>query len=119
MPTTTIFSLHRLTWSVDGRRQTCGAHQIHGLPTETANIALERGLALLPDSDRYKTMRREAERTGWPHLSDDMKTYDLDRSPDTTAVYSSAGKFVREEQQTFTPFDRGPPKQVFVSGPKE
>jgi hypothetical protein len=118
MPTTTIFSLERLSWLVDGKRESCGPHQIHGLPTEAANIAIARGLAILPDSDRYKQMRAEAERTGWPHLADAQRVYDLDRDPNTATVYSSGGKKAREEQ-TFTRIDRGPPRQVFVTRPSE
>jgi hypothetical protein len=77
-----------------------------------------RGLAIPPDSDRYKAMREEAKKTGWPHLTDAQKTYDLDRDPNTTAVFSSGGRKVREEQ-TFTRIDKGPPRQVFVSGPEK
>jgi hypothetical protein len=32
MPTITVFSLERLSWLVDGKRESCGAYQIHGLP---------------------------------------------------------------------------------------
>jgi hypothetical protein len=118
MPETSIFSLERLSWLDDhGARRNCGAFEIHGLPTRFANIALERGLAILPDSDRYKAMRVESVRTGWPHQLD-TKTYDLDRDPNMVAVYSSGGKKVREEQ-TFTRIDRGPPRQVFVTRPPE
>jgi hypothetical protein len=55
--------------------------------------------------------------TGWPHLTDAARIYDLDR-PNTAAVYSSGGKKVRDEP-TFTRVDRGPPKQVFVTRPSE
>jgi hypothetical protein len=43
MPVMTVFSLERLSWLADGKRQTCGAFEIRGLPTEAAKIALNRG----------------------------------------------------------------------------
>jgi hypothetical protein len=58
-------------------------------------------------------MREEAKRTGWPHLIDAQKIYDLSRDPNTTEVFSSAGRKVREEQ-TFTRIDRGPPRRVEI-----
>jgi hypothetical protein len=109
MPEITVFSLQRLSWSVDGRRQDCGAYQTRSLPVEAANIAMARGLAIAPDSDRYKQMREEAKRTGWPHILDN-KTYDLARDQDTEAVYSNSGKFLR--------YDRGPTRQVSVKRPE-
>jgi hypothetical protein len=114
MPETSIFSLERLSWLDDhGVRRNCGPFEIHGLPTRLANIALERRLAILPDSDRYKAMRAEAEKTGFPHQLDPMKTYDLSHDPNLTAVYSSGGK-----ETTFTRVDRGPARQVFVARPE-
>jgi hypothetical protein len=120
MPETTVVTLQRLSWSVGGRRRDCGPYQIIALPTEKANIALTRGLALRPDSDRYRQMRAEAQRTGWPHLLDANKTYDLDLPESAEAVYSfGSGKKLRDEPaQTFTPFDRGPARQVFVNRPE-
>ena len=62
-----------------GQRENCGPFQIRGLPDKAAKTAMERGLAILPDSDRYRQMRAEAVKTGWPHLVDAQKTYGLDR----------------------------------------
>jgi hypothetical protein len=119
-PTISIFSLERLSWLDErGQRQNCGPFEIHGLPVAAAKIAMERGLAISPDSERYKKMREEARKTGWPHLVDAQKIYDLSRDPNTTAVFSSGGRKVREEPGKFEVMDRGPPRQVFVSGPEE
>jgi hypothetical protein len=120
MPETTVVTLQRLSWSVDDRRQDCGAYQIVAMPVEKADIALARNLAVLPDSDRYRQMRETAQKVGWPHLIDPDRTYDLDRPEGTAGVYSYSGKKLRDEPpQTFTPFDRGPAKQVYVHGPSE
>lgn len=89
------------------------------MPTKAAKIALERGLAILLDSDRYKQMREEAKKTGWPHLIDAQRVFDLDRDPNTTAVFSSAGRKIRDEPGKFEVMDRGPPRQVFVMRPPE
>ncbi|MFZ3328218.1 MAG: hypothetical protein WA231_21060 [Methylocella sp.] len=115
MPTTTIFSLERLYWLDErGQRQNCGPFQIHGLPTEAANIALKRGLAILPDSDRYRQIRELARTVGLPHLIDPMKTYDLDRHPNTTSVFSYGGKKLRDEPGKFEAMPAKPPRNVEI-----
>jgi hypothetical protein len=112
MPTISIFSFERLSWLDEhGQRQNCGPFQIVGLPVKAGEIALSRGLGILPDSERYRQMREQAKKTGWPHLVDAQKVYDLDRDPNTTAVYSSGGKKVREES-TFEVMDKGPPRKA-------
>jgi hypothetical protein len=102
--------------STSPRRLGSPSLQPYQPPSRTASPALERGLAILLDSDRYKEMYETARKVGLPHLVDPMKVYDLDRDPGTTSVYSSGGKKVREEQpeQTFTRIDRGPPRQVEI-----
>jgi len=56
-PTISIFSLERLSWLDErGQRQNCGPFEIHSLPVKAAKIAMERGLAISPDSERYKKM---------------------------------------------------------------
>jgi hypothetical protein len=115
LPETTVFVLDvRVTWPIDavGRRQSLGPYQIGGIPEFWAREALSRGLAIDPTSDRYKAMRAEAGRIGWPHVSDPMSCRDLDRDPNTATVYSSGGKKLREE--TFTRIDRGPPRKVEI-----
>jgi hypothetical protein len=62
--------------------------QIVGVPTKWAQVALSRGLAILPDSERYKEMRESARRLGWPDVS--MKNYALDRDPNETMTVNSA-----------------------------
>jgi hypothetical protein len=42
-----------------------------------------------------------------------MKTYDLDRDPNMTAVFSSGGRKLRDEP-TFTRIDKGPPRTVGI-----
>lgn len=55
-PTISVFSLESLSWLEHGQRAGCGAFQIVALPVATANIAMTRGLAILPDSDRSATL---------------------------------------------------------------
>jgi hypothetical protein len=110
-PTISIFSLESLSWLDKGVRAGCAPFQIVALPIEAGKIAMERGLAIEPNSPRYVAMREEAKRTGWPHLTDAQKVYDLDRDPSTTSVYSSGGRKLRDEQ-TFTQMDRGPPRKA-------
>ena len=114
MPTISIFTLERLSW-LDGRdqRQSCGPFQIVALPDKAAKIALARGLAILPDSDRYKQMRETARKVGLPHQVDPMKVFDLARDPSTTAVYSSGGRKLREEP-VFEVMASRPPRQVEI-----
>ncbi len=121
MPTIQVFALERLSWLDDkGLRPGCGPFQIVNLPVKAAKIALERGLAIALDSDRYKQMRETAKKVGWPHLVDSQKTFDLDRDPNTTEVFSSGGKKVREEA-TFEVMDKGPPRKAswIEPAPKE
>ena len=116
LPEITVFVLDvRVTWPVDaaGRRQSLGPFQIGGIPEFWAKIALERGLAIPPDSDRYKAMRAEAAKTGWPHLTDERASRDLDRDPNMTAVFSSGGKKLRDEP-VFEVMAPRPPRQVEI-----
>jgi hypothetical protein len=117
LPEITVFVLDvRITWPVDahGRRQSLGPYQIGSIPEFWAKIALERGLAIEPTSDRYKAMRAEAVKTGWPHVSDPMACRDLDRDPNTAAVHNfNTGRKLRDEP-TFTRIDRGPPRKVEI-----
>lgn len=116
LPEITVFVLDlRVTWPIDagGRRQSLGPFQIGGVPEFWARVAMERGLAILPDSDRYKAMRAEAGKTGWPHVSDPMAVRDLDRDPNTVTVYSSGGKRLRDEPQ-FEVMPAKPPRQVGI-----
>jgi hypothetical protein len=116
LPETTVFVLDiRVTWPVNaaGRRQSLGPYQIGGIPEFWARVAMERGFAILPDSDRYKAMRAEASKTGWPHVLDPMAVRDLDRGPNTVTVYSSGGKRLRDEPQ-FEVMPAKPPRQVGI-----
>jgi hypothetical protein len=108
-PTTSIFALENLTWRTERGQQTVSAFHIEALPTDHAEIALKRGLAILPDSERYKEMQATAKKVGWPHLLDPMKMHDLDRDPKTVSVYRG-GKKIGEEVPgpQFQEFDRGP-----------
>jgi hypothetical protein len=72
-----------------GTRRSLGPYQIGGVPEFFAKIAMERGLAIDPTSDRYKAMRAEAGRTGWPHIADEMAVRDLDRDPNAATFYNS------------------------------
>jgi hypothetical protein len=117
LPEITVFVLDtRVTWPVDasGRRANLGPYQIGGVPEFWAKIALERGLAIAPDSPRYKQMRAEATKTGWPHVHDPMAVRDLDRDPDMVSVHNRAtGKKVRDEIPKFENYRAGePPYQV-------
>ena len=118
LPEITVFVLDvRVTWPVDahGRRQSLGPYQIGGIPEFWARVAMERGLAILPDSDRYKAMRAEAGRTGWPHVGDPMACRDLDRDPNAVTVYSSGGKKLREEPAPFVNYrENEPERQVGI-----
>ena len=89
-----------------------GPFQIGGLPEFWAKIALERGLAIDPTSDRYRMMREEAAKTGWPHVPDPMAVRDLDRDPGTTEVYSYSGRKLRDESQFEV--KKGPPRTVEI-----
>ena len=111
LPETTIFVLGtRVAWPVDaaGRRQSLGPYQIGGIPEFWAKIAMERGLAIDPTGDRYKAMRAEAGRTGWPHVSDPMAVRDLDRDPNMVSVHNRVtGKKVRDEIPKFENYRAG------------
>jgi hypothetical protein len=107
------FALERSWLDEHDRRQGGGPFQIVALPDKAAKIALERGLAILLDSDRYRQMREEARKTGWPHLVDAQRIYDLDRDPGTTSVFFSGGKKLREEP-VFEVMASRPPRQVEI-----
>jgi hypothetical protein len=116
-PTIQVFALERLSWLDErGQRRDCGPFSYHALPPKAAKIALARGLALEPDSMRVKEIL--SNKHGLPHLVDPMKTYDLDRDPNTVEVFRG-GKKIGEETPQFQPYDRGPPRQVFVTRPPE
>lgn len=55
-------------------------------------------------------MRETARKVGWPHLIDPQKVYDLDRDPNTAAIYSSDGKL--REEPTFEIMASRPPRQA-------
>jgi hypothetical protein len=119
LPETTIFVLGtRVSWPVDasGRRANLGPFQVGGVPEFWAKVAMERGLAIDPAGDRYREMRAEAGRTGWPHVLDPMAVRDLDRDPNTVAVHNRAtGKKVRDEIPKFENYRAGePPYQVGI-----
>jgi hypothetical protein len=61
---------------------------------------------------RVKEMREQAVKTGWPHLLDPMKTYDLDRQAGMTDVFRD-GRKVREEP-VFEIMPSRPPRQVEI-----
>jgi hypothetical protein len=115
LPETTIFVLGtRVSWPADasGRRANLGPFQIGGIPEFWAKIALERGFAILPDSDRYKAMRAEAAKTGWPHIPDPMAVRDLDRDPGMVSVHNRAtGKKVRDELPKLENYRAGEPSR--------
>jgi hypothetical protein len=78
-PTTQIFALQNLTWRDErGQPQHADAFHIMQLPADRAEIALQRGLAIPPDSERAQGMIRNP--AGMPHLYDARRIYDLDRS---------------------------------------
>jgi hypothetical protein len=110
-PTIQIFTLERLSWLDEhGQRRDCGPFSYHALPPKAAKIALARGLALEPDSMRVKEIL--SNKHGLPHLADPMKTYDLDRDPNTVEVFRG-GKKVREEPM-FEVVASRPPHQVEI-----
>jgi hypothetical protein len=118
-PETTLFIPDvRVTWPVDsaGRRQSLGPYQIGGIPEFWARVAMERGLAILPDSDRYRQMRAEAARTGWPHVLDQMACRDLDRDPNAVTVHNfNTGRKLRDEPGPFVNYrENEPERQVGI-----
>jgi hypothetical protein len=118
LPEITVFVLQpRVTWPVDahGRRQSLGPFQIGGVPEFWADIALKRGLAILPTDSRYATMRAEAAKTGWPHVPDPMAVRDLDRDPNTVQVFSSGGRKLRDEPTSFENYRKyEPPREAEI-----
>jgi hypothetical protein len=104
-----VFALENLTWRTERGQQTLSAFHIEALPFEPAQIALNRGLAVLPDSERAQAIIRN--KAGLPHLHDPAKMYDLDRDPGLVAVYRD-GRHVRDEpgRPVFEAYDRGPPR---------
>jgi hypothetical protein len=114
--TTEVFALANLHWGQHHgvSPNSLDAHHIGRLPAAVAKVALARNLAITPNCARHKGMREEAKKTGWPHLYDAQRVYDLDRDPNTVTVYRDGRKVREEPQQQFTPLDRGPPRQVLV-----
>jgi hypothetical protein len=108
-PTIQIFTLERLSWLDErGQRQGCNPFSYQALPPKAAKVAVGRGLALEPDNPRLKEI--VSNKHGLPHQVDAMKTYDLDRDPNTASVYSSGGKLLREEP-VFKVMVSKPPRQ--------
>jgi hypothetical protein len=108
-PTISIFALENLSFRDErGQRRTVSAFHIEALPADRAQIALKRGLAVLPDSPRAQAIIRNP--AGLPHLHDPTKMHDLDRDPNTVAVFNhQTGKFIRDEPgPQFQEYDRGP-----------
>jgi hypothetical protein len=123
-PTISVFTLQRLSWRDEqGAKQQCGNYQIIGLPAKVAKIALERRLAIEPDSDRCKEMRESARRFGWPDVLDPMKIYDLDRDPNTKVMIDHrTGRLFDQPPQAAPAIQaglRGEPYKVFVSKPAD
>jgi hypothetical protein len=118
-PTIQLFTLQSLTWLDErGQRQRCGPFQILSLPVEVAKRALDRQppLALDPESERARNMR--ASNKNLPHVADPTKTYDLDEDPNLPRVVTRQGIRPLAPEPTFQPYDRGPPKQVFIQRPE-
>jgi hypothetical protein len=113
-PTIQVFALERLSWlDAKGLRQGCGPFSYHALPPKAAKMALARGLALEPDSMRVKDIL--SNKHGLPHPVDSMKTYDLDRDPNTAEVFSGGGRKLREEPgPVFEVMASRPPRQVEI-----
>ena len=61
----------------------CRYRDVHVVPVR-GDGDLERHLALRLDSAEYRSMRETAMRTGWLHILDANRVYDLDRDPNTT-----------------------------------
>jgi hypothetical protein len=119
LPETVIFVLNvKIAWPVDGhgKRAYLGAYQIGSVPEFWAKVAMERGLAIDPTGDRYKAMRAEAGRTGWPHIADEMAVRDLDRDPNAATFYNRVtGKKVRDEIPKFENYrENESPRQVGI-----
>jgi hypothetical protein len=110
-PTISIFALENLSWKGERGQQIASAFTIMALPADRAQIAMKRGLAILPDSERAQAIIKNPH--GLPHILDPAKMHDLDRDPRTVSVYRG-GKHVRDEPgpQVFEQFDRGPARSA-------
>ncbi|MGO9237264.1 MAG: hypothetical protein ACLP4V_25485 [Methylocella sp.] len=121
-PTMQIFALEHLEWPPAGPGELCraSAFNITALPVEYAEIALARGVAVLPDSERAKAIigNKHGPSAGVP------RTVNLARNPKTVSVYShNSGRLLREEtpgaDQPFQNYRAGEPeRKVWVSRPE-